>query len=42
MMGDRYGEVVRLYRAHDTDMAKVKMDKSGGVCQFPLDELKEI
>jgi hypothetical protein len=43
MMGDRYGEIVNLYVARiGTEMAKVKMDKSGKVCQFPQDHLTEI
>lgn len=43
MMGDRYGEVVRVYKARiGTTMAKVKMDKSGKVCQFPLDDITPV
>ena len=43
MMGDRFGEVIRVYKARvGTEMAKVKMDVSGKVCQFPLDELTPV
>lgn len=47
MMGDRFGEIVKVTRRKGlggflVDVAHVKLDISGKVCRFPLDDCRGV
>ncbi len=43
MMGDRYGEVIRITRSPDSrEVACVKLDKSGKVVRVLLNDCTEV
>ena len=42
MMGDRYGEIVRINTKRNTSFCHVRLDKSGKVVRVHMDALKPV